>query len=59
MKGLYLSNRFYWVLSGIIALFFMGYGIRVCFELAQIFLALLGVLFIIDFVLLYLSLIHI
>ena len=53
MKGLYLSNRFYWVLSGIIALFFMGYGIRVCFELAQILLALLAVLFIIDFVLLY------
>ena len=54
MRSLFISNRFYWVLSGIVVLFFMGYGIRVLFDLAQVILAILVLLFLIDLVLLYL-----
>ena len=53
MRGLYVSNRFYWVLSGIIVFFFVGYGIRVFFDIALLLLAMLVLLFIVDLVLLY------
>ncbi len=53
MRALYISNRFYWMLSGIIVFFFIGYGIRVFFNIAQLLLALLVLSFIVDLVLLY------
>lgn len=53
MRGLYLNNRFYWVLSGIIILFFMGYGVRIAFDLGQLLLVVFILLLLIDIVLLY------
>ena len=53
MRALYISNRFYWMLSGIIVFFFVGYGIRVFFNIAQLLLALLVLSFIVDLVLMY------
>jgi uncharacterized protein (DUF58 family) len=41
------------VLSGIIVFFFVGYGIRVFFDIALLLLAMLVLLFIVDLVLLY------
>lgn len=54
MKGLYLSNRFYWMLSGIIVSFFLSYGIPLLFEISQFIWMFLFVLCSIDFLLLFL-----
>lgn len=53
MRGIYLSNRFYWALSGIIILFFIGYGLRISFDLGQLLLVVLIILILIDITLLY------
>ena len=53
MRGIYLSNRFYWALSVIIVLFFIGYGFRISFDLGQLLLVVLAILILIDVALLY------
>ena len=53
MKSLYLSQRFFGAMAGLVILFFLGFGLEIIFPVAQVLLMLFVAVFAIDFWLMY------
>jgi len=53
MKSLYLSQRFFGVMAGLIILFFLGFGLEFLFPITQVFLMLFVAVFSVDLWMMY------
>jgi len=53
MKSLFLSQRFFGIMAGLIVLFFLGFGLEFLFPVAQVLLMLFIAVFVIDLWLMY------
>ena len=53
MKSLFLSDRLYWIMGGLIVLFFFSFGYQVLFPVAQVLLILFFAIVFIDIFILF------